>query len=70
MCFSDNGKGFNVEGVFGHDMSEFSMGMTTIKELVNIMNGNLQIISELSKGTSFIIKLPLNKNEIKISGGV
>ena len=70
LCFSDNGRGFNVKGVFGNDMSEFSMGMTTIKELVNIMNGHLQIISEISKGTSFTIKLPLNKNKVKISGGV
>jgi len=60
LCFSDNGKGFNTEGVFGNDMSEFSMGMTTIKELVNIMNGHLQIISEPSMGTSLIAKIPIN----------
>ncbi|MDP6923819.1 MAG: HAMP domain-containing protein [Candidatus Scalindua sp.] len=69
LCFSDNGKGFDVEGVTGNEMSEFSMGMTTIKELVNIMNGHLQIISETSMGTSLIIKVPINM-ESKASGGV
>ena len=69
LCFSDNGKGFNVEGVIGNDMSEFNMGMTTIKELVSIMNGHLQIISETSMGTSLIIKVPINM-ESKVSGGV
>ena len=69
LCFSDNGKGFNVEGVIGNDMSEFNMGMTTIKELVSIMNGHLQIISETSMGTSLIIKVPINM-ELKDSRGV
>jgi sensor histidine kinase regulating citrate/malate metabolism len=59
-----------VEDVFDNVVGEFNMGITTIKELVNIMNGHLQIISEISKGTSFIIKLPLDNNKIKISGGV
>ncbi len=70
LCFSDNGKGFIVEDVFDNVVGEFNMGITTIKELVNIMNGQLQIISEISKGTSFIIELPLDNNKIKISGGV
>ncbi|MCR4290859.1 MAG: HAMP domain-containing protein [Candidatus Scalindua sp.] len=60
LCFSDNGIGFNVESVIGNDMSEYHMGMTTIKELVNIMNGHLQIISESSMGTSLIIKIPID----------
>jgi two-component system NarL family sensor kinase len=60
LCFSDNGKGFNTEGVFDNDMGEFNMGMATIKELVNIMNGHLQIVSESSMGTSLIIKIPIN----------
>ena len=59
MCYSDNGKGFNTEGVFDNDMGEFNMGMATIKELVNIMNGHLQIISESTMGTSLIIKIPI-----------
>jgi hypothetical protein len=58
-----------VEGVTGDDMSEFSMGMTTINELVNLMKGHLQIISEVSMGTSLIIKVPINM-ESKVSGGV
>ena len=69
LCFSDNGKGFDAESTFDNDLREFSMGMTTIKELVNIMNGNLQIISEFSMGTSIIIKIPINV-ESKVKKGI
>jgi signal transduction histidine kinase len=70
LCISDNGSGFNVKNVLGKSEDAFKMGLTTLRELVHIMRGKLNIISELSKGTSLIIKLPLNKNKIKISGGV
>lgn len=70
LCISDNGSGFNVEDVLEKDKDEFKMGLTTLRELVNIMRGKMQIISELSKGTSLIIKLPFNEYVIKIPGGV
>ena len=70
LCISDNGSGFEVKNVLGKSEDAFKMGLTTLRELVHIMRGKLNIISELSKGTSLIIKLPLNKNKIKISGGV
>lgn len=70
LCISDNGSGFNVKNVLGKSEDAFKMGLTTLRELVHIMRGKLNIISELSKGTSLIIKLPLNKNKIEISGGV
>jgi signal transduction histidine kinase len=70
LCITDNGSGFDVKNVLGKSEDAFKMGLTTLRELVHIMRGKLNIISELSKGTSLIIKLPLNKNKIKISGGV
>ncbi|MEE8596412.1 MAG: HAMP domain-containing protein [bacterium] len=70
LCISDNGSGFNVKNVLGKSEDAFKMGLTTLRELVHIMRGKLNIISELSKGTSLIIKLPLTKDEIEISGGV
>jgi len=70
LCISDNGGGFNVENVLGKNEDAFKMGLTTLGELVHMLRGNLKIISELSKGTSLIIKLPNNENKIKISGGV
>ena len=56
----DNGQGFDVEDVSRKGLDEFKMGITTIKELVNIMKGNLQIISEKSQGTKIIIIVPTN----------
>ncbi|MDO8095130.1 MAG: ATP-binding protein, partial [Candidatus Brocadiales bacterium] len=54
----DNGCGFDVEDVMGKDMEEFNMGITTIKELVDIMKGDLQIVSKSPKGTSLTIAVP------------
>ena len=56
----DNGCGFNVEDGFKNrvEVNDIKMGLTTMKELVYIMKGNFQIDSELSKGTSLIIKVP------------
>lgn len=60
LYISDNGNGFDVKSVFGENEDAFKMGLTTLKELVNIMRGKLKIISELSKGTSLIIKVPVD----------
>ena len=57
----DNGSGFNIDNVLKNSADEVRMGLTTIKELVDIMNGDLQIDSELLRGTNLIIKVPYNK---------
>ncbi len=54
----DNGRGFNVEDVWGKELEEFKLGITTIKEMVDIMRGNFHIISKLNKGTTLLISIP------------
>lgn len=51
----DNGVGFNVS-----EKSELlnSLGMKTLKERAQIINGSLEIISEIGKGTTVVIKVP------------
>jgi len=63
LRITDNGRGFNVEDVLRKGVDELKMGITTIKELTNIMNGDLQIISKISKGTSLVIKVPYYQEE-------
>ena len=54
----DNGRGFNVEDVWEKELEEFKLGITTIKEMVDIMRGNFHIISKLNKGTTLFISIP------------
>lgn len=54
----DNGHGFNVEDVWEKELEEFKLGITTIKEMVDIMRGNFYIISKLNKGTTLFISIP------------
>jgi CheY-like chemotaxis protein len=40
------------------------LGLTLTKRFIELMNGNIRVISELNKGTEFIVELPLAPEEI------
>ncbi|NUO07836.1 MAG: hypothetical protein HUU08_04010 [Candidatus Brocadia sp.] len=54
----DRGHGFNVEDIWEKGAEEFKLGITTIKEMVDIMRGNFQIVSKINKGTTLYISVP------------
>ena len=68
ITIEDTGQGLSVEALnkifdrFVHDESVDGNGtgldMPIVKELVEQMNGTIEVLSELSKGTSFYISIP------------
>jgi signal transduction histidine kinase len=48
-----------VEGGATRTKGGFGLGLAIVKQLVNLMNGDIKVASELEKGTIFTITLPL-----------
>jgi len=48
-----------VEGAATRTKGGFGLGLAIVKQLVNLMNGDVKVASELDKGTIFTITLPL-----------
>jgi signal transduction histidine kinase len=48
-----------VEGTATRTKGGFGLGLAIVKQLVNIMNGSINVISEMEMGTTFTITLPL-----------
>lgn len=53
----DNGKGF-VDGKYEKD-NQKHFGLSMVKERVEILGGEIQIFSELNKGTKITVEIPL-----------
>ena len=48
-----------VEGTATRTKGGFGLGLAIVKQLVNLMNGEVTVSSDLTKGTTFSITLPL-----------
>jgi signal transduction histidine kinase len=48
-----------VEGAATRTQGGFGLGLAIVKQLVNLMNGEIKVASELESGTIFTITLPL-----------
>jgi len=80
MLVQDTGKGipaeqldkiFNrfhqVEGSYDPESAGTGIGLSLTKELVNLLHGDIKVESELGKGTTFIVRLPVGKEHLKES---
>jgi signal transduction histidine kinase len=56
LTISDHGIGFNVDE---SKQRQISLGLTSMKERVEALNGRFKVISESGKGTLLIITIPL-----------
>ena len=56
QCFTKilNNRHLNREGV--------GLGLTISKNMASALGGDIDVYSELGKGSKFILKLPLNNN--------
>ena len=71
LSFSDNGPGMDEEtqnhifekfyqGVQGRQKGGNGIGLSIVNRIINLCNGNIEVVSELGKGTTFRIFLPHN----------
>jgi signal transduction histidine kinase len=52
-----------VEGTTTREHGGFGLGLSIVKQLVTLMGGNISVDSELGKGSTFHITLPLETKE-------
>jgi signal transduction histidine kinase len=62
LRIQDNGKGFNVEERLSAAINEKRMGLRSMQERVNLLEGQMTIQSLLNKGTKISIEIPIKKN--------
>jgi signal transduction histidine kinase len=61
LRIEDDGRGFDVEGRLLQASSEKRMGLSSMEERVNLLNGTLKIQSRLMVGTNIRIEIPLKE---------
>ncbi len=61
MIIADNGKGFTVPARLGDLSNQEKFGLIGMRERAQLLNGTMSINSELDKGTSIAIEIPVGK---------
>jgi signal transduction histidine kinase len=57
---SDNGRGFNVDEVWGRDPASRGLGLMAMEERARMMGGSLEIRSQEGQGTQITFKIPVS----------
>jgi PAS domain S-box-containing protein len=64
LRIEDNGRGFDVKGRLLRPLDEKRMGLQSIEERVNILNGKLRIQSRPGEGTKIFAEVPYRERKI------
>lgn len=64
VIVEDDGIGFNVDQVLRRDLSKQNLGLHGMQERAALIGGTLTIESEIGKGTSIFLKIPMLKGEL------
>lgn len=59
----DDGKGFNVEEVLNSHNGETRLGLRGMEERVSFLEGQIDIKSEIGKGTEISVNIPLQRGQ-------
>lgn len=60
LIIIDNGKGFDVENALEKAKSNGSFGLIGMKERVDLIDGDISIVSNKNHGTKITVSIPLN----------
>jgi PAS domain S-box-containing protein len=56
----DDGKGFDVQSRMAEALDEKRMGLRSMQERINLLNGHLKIQSQITKGTKIVAQIPVS----------
>lgn len=59
LLISDDGKGFNTDKIKKHNRLEGGFGLEGIRERLELVRGEFEILSEPGKGTRIVISVPI-----------
>jgi K+-sensing histidine kinase KdpD len=45
------------------------LGLSIVKSIMNLHHGAVEVTSELAKGTTVVLRFPLQSNELNLSAG-
>ncbi len=60
----DDGKGFDVENRMAQALYEKRMGLRSMRERINLLNGSFEIQSQAGKGTKIVARIPLVRKTV------
>jgi signal transduction histidine kinase len=55
---------YRVQGARGRTWEGSGIGLALVQELANLHGGNVQVESELNRGTTFTVSIPLGKSHL------
>jgi len=53
----DDGRGFNVEAALGAPVAERRLGLTGMRERIELVGGTLEIESSAGAGTTLVVRI-------------